>query len=61
MTRANKTVRFRDAPPHVRAAIRDAADRWHTTDGTALADLLPPPPVTPSPNPAPDPNSQEQP
>ena len=33
-------MRYRNAPAHVKAAIRDAAARWETTDGTPLTDLL---------------------
>lgn len=33
-------MRYRNAPAHVRAAIREAAERWETTDGTPLIELL---------------------
>lgn len=31
---------YRNAPAHIRAAIREAAVRWETTDGTPLIELL---------------------
>lgn len=31
---------YRSAPAHVRWAIRQAADRWQTTDGVPLGELL---------------------
>lgn len=33
-------MRYRDAPAHIRDAIREAAVRWETTDGTPLVEVL---------------------
>lgn len=37
----SKSFTFKSAPPHIRAAIREQAHRWETTDGVPLIDLLP--------------------
>jgi hypothetical protein len=31
---------YRGAPAYIRGAIRQAADRWQTTDGVPLGELL---------------------
>lgn len=35
-----KRLQYRNANPAIRAAIREAAVRWETTDGTPLLELL---------------------
>lgn len=35
-----RRLTYQQAPAHIRAAIREAAARWETTDGTPLLDLL---------------------
>ncbi len=35
-----KRLTYRQAPAHIRRAIREAATRWETTDGTPLIELL---------------------
>lgn len=35
-----KRMTYAKAPAHIRGAIREAAQRWETTDGTPLIQLL---------------------
>lgn len=35
-----KRLTYQQAPAHIRGAIREAATRWETTDGTPLIKLL---------------------
>lgn len=54
-----KRLTYRQAPAHIRGAIREAAVRWETTDGTPLLELLDEPvpdgPVPFYPDPIPEP------
>lgn len=35
-----KRMTYATAPAHIRSAIREAATRWETTDGTPLTEIL---------------------